>query len=82
MVGEKGQVTIPKRLRDDLGIEPGTTLEFAEESGRIVMRKAPGGGIRSLLGILPQTDVDALLSAMRGPAWSEEMDEGHRDKRR
>jgi antitoxin PrlF len=30
VVAERGQVTIPKRLRDRLGIRPGTVLEFQE----------------------------------------------------
>lgn len=43
IVSEKGQVTIPKRLRDRLGIRPGTRLEFEAEEGRLVARKADIG---------------------------------------
>ena len=38
-VSSKGQVTIPKELRERLGIQPGTVLEFAAERGRLVARK-------------------------------------------
>lgn len=39
-VSEKGQVTIPKALRDRLGIEPGEVLEFEEETGgRLIAHK-------------------------------------------
>ena len=38
-VAERGQVTIPKPLRDRLGIRPGTILEFQEEEGRLVVVK-------------------------------------------
>jgi len=38
-VAERGQVTIPKPLRDRLGIGPGTILEFREEEGRLVVVK-------------------------------------------
>lgn len=38
-VAERGQVTIPKPLRDRLGIRPGTILEFREEAGRLVAIK-------------------------------------------
>ncbi|RLD99959.1 MAG: hypothetical protein DRI92_01020 [Aquificota bacterium] len=38
-VAERGQVTIPKPLRDRLGIRPGTVLEFREEEGRLVAVK-------------------------------------------
>ena len=44
-VAERGQVTIPKRLRDRLGIRPGTVLEFAEEQGKLVVRTAAGVGV-------------------------------------
>jgi antitoxin PrlF len=38
-VAERGQVTIPKALRQRLGIRPGTVLEFSEEKGRLVATK-------------------------------------------
>jgi len=39
VVAERGQVTIPKALRDRLGIVPGTVLDFTEENGRLVATK-------------------------------------------
>jgi AbrB family looped-hinge helix DNA binding protein len=39
-VAERGQVTIPKVLRERLGIRPGTVLEFNEEQGKLVAVKA------------------------------------------
>ena len=39
-VAERGQVTIPKVLRDRLGIRPGTILEFKEDQGKLVAVKA------------------------------------------
>ncbi len=39
-VTSKGQVTIPKRVRDLLGIEPGSLVDFERaEDGRIVLVK-------------------------------------------
>jgi AbrB family looped-hinge helix DNA binding protein len=38
-VSEKGQVTIPKRLRERLDVRPGDQLDFIEEDGRLVARK-------------------------------------------
>ena len=35
-VAERGQVTIPKALRERLGIVPGTVLDFIEEQGRLI----------------------------------------------
>ncbi len=52
-VSEKGQVTIPKRLRDSLGIEPGDVLDFDEESGRLVaVKQVPPDAFEQLRGIL------------------------------
>ena len=39
-VAERGQVTIPKALRNRLGIQAGTMLEFSEEQGRLIAVKA------------------------------------------
>lgn len=39
IVAERGQVTIPKALRDQLGIGPGTVLEFTVENGRLIATK-------------------------------------------
>jgi AbrB family looped-hinge helix DNA binding protein len=39
VVGERGQITIPKVLRDRLGIRPGIELEVREEAGKIVLAK-------------------------------------------
>ncbi len=42
-VTSKGQVTIPKPVRDRLGIEPGDGVEFElTPDGRIVMTRAKG----------------------------------------
>lgn len=39
ILSEKGQVTIPKSLRDDLGLVPGSILDFTEDEGRLVVTK-------------------------------------------
>lgn len=67
-VSEKGQVTIPKALRDRLGIRPGQVLEFVEERGRLVATKAKAGDpVDEVYGIL-STDrtTDQLLVELRG----------------
>ncbi|HVB39905.1 MAG TPA: AbrB/MazE/SpoVT family DNA-binding domain-containing protein [Terriglobales bacterium] len=69
VVAEKGQVTIPKRLRDSLGLVPGAHLEFEERKGVLVVRKmVPDDGIGRLVGLLEPMDVDAEIVAARGPA--------------
>jgi len=50
-VTSKGQITIPKAIRDRLGLVEGDTLEFTvDEEGRIVAR--PGGSRPGVLGVL------------------------------
>lgn len=38
-VTTKGQVTIPKEIREELGIEPGDEIAFEEVDGRYEIRK-------------------------------------------
>ena len=42
-VTEKGQVTIPKHIRDAAGMLPGSEVSFALEAGRIVITKISSG---------------------------------------
>jgi antitoxin PrlF len=38
---KKGQVTIPKRVRDQLGLKPGDEVEFGlTDDGRVALKKA------------------------------------------
>ena len=66
-VTDRGQVTIPKRLRERLGIRPGGLLEFDEgEAGQLVVRKvsaeSPVDAAYGILGLDQSTDefVDGL----------------------
>jgi AbrB family looped-hinge helix DNA binding protein len=69
-VSEKGQVTIPKRLRDRLGIRPGEVLEFIEEDGRLVATKAmPQDSVDAVYGILDLgRPTEAVITRLRGRA--------------
>jgi len=50
----KGQVTIPKAIRDQLNLEPGVTLRFSvDPSGRIMVTPLTLG-MEDLIGILPK----------------------------
>jgi AbrB family looped-hinge helix DNA binding protein len=82
VVSEKGQVTIPKPLRDRLGLRAGTELDFVEEHGHLVGRRIVKSDVFSaLVGLLPPTDVDTALDEMRGPAWRSDLDGHDRDHR-
>ena len=45
-VTEKGQITIPKALRDELGIGAGTEVEFEASDDALVVRKVTRGPTR------------------------------------
>lgn len=66
-VSEKGQVTIPKVLRDRLGIRPGQVLDFDEDGGRLIARKVTDADpVDSLYGILDLPEgTDRFLATLR-----------------
>jgi AbrB family looped-hinge helix DNA binding protein len=70
-VSEKGQVTIPKAIRERLGLRPGTVIEFRAENGRLIGTKAIAEDVFRKWrgrGRLPGgLSVDAYLGRSRGP---------------
>jgi antitoxin PrlF len=47
-VTSKGQVTIPKPIRDRLGLEPGSQVEFVvDDRGEYVLQRADGRKVES-----------------------------------
>ena len=69
-ISEKGQVTIPKALRDRLAIRAGDTLEWSEEQGRLIAVKATNQDcVEAVYGILSlDGGTDELIKELRGPA--------------
>lgn len=69
-VSEKGQVTIPKTIRERLGIRPGQVLDFSAEGGRLVATKAvPEDPIEAVYGILRLgRSTDEVVRSLRGEA--------------
>jgi AbrB family looped-hinge helix DNA binding protein len=67
-VSEKGQVTIPKALRDRLGIRPGAILDMREEAGRLVATKqSTEDAVGRVYGILKvRRRTDRLMESLRG----------------
>lgn len=68
-VSEKGQVTIPKKLRDSLGIRPGAILEFAEDDGRLVATKTQAEDVvAAVSGLLEahRMTTDRFIENLRG----------------
>lgn len=80
-VTEKGQVTIPKAIRDAAGIRPGSSVSFTLEGGRIViapvgtnvrndrraeLRKAADRVRRSFAPEFRQMSTDEIMNFLRG----------------
>jgi len=73
-IGERGQVTIPKGIRDRFGLTPATQIEFSVVQGSIVLRKAPRrlnlrkwkGRCKNSLADLGYTSVDRFIDDVRG----------------
>ena len=72
-VTEKGQVTIPKALRDELGMGAGSEVAFEQADDTIVIRKVDGGfsrGRRMVDRLRGRGDVamttDEIMALTRG----------------
>lgn len=62
-VGRKGQVVIPKELRDELGIEPGDEVSFWRHDDHLAVR--PARHRRPLRGRFEGTPLTDALTAER-----------------
>ncbi len=59
-VGAKGQVVIPKELRDELGIEPGDEVSFWRHDDHVAVRPAGRAALRGRFRGQPLTaDLEA-----------------------
>lgn len=58
-IGPKGQVVIPKDIRDRLGIAPGTEVVFSEVPEGVLVR--PATGLADLRGALSHLDLQSAL---------------------
>ncbi|HSM22978.1 MAG TPA: AbrB/MazE/SpoVT family DNA-binding domain-containing protein [Rubrivivax sp.] len=70
-VAERGQITLPKAVRDALGLTKGTKLKVELEGGRIVLCKDVGDAISRLRGRvkLPAgVTTDDIMRELRGRA--------------
>lgn len=70
-VTAKGQVTIPRHLREKAGFLPGAQVEFQEENGRLYIRKVAGPGAALVEQMRGRGTVgmttDDILDLTRGP---------------
>jgi AbrB family looped-hinge helix DNA binding protein len=65
----KGQITIPKEVRERLGIEAGDRLEFVEQERGVYKVVAATKDVRHLKGLVPKprrpVSVEEMKAAIR-----------------
>lgn len=71
-VGPKGQVVIPKELRDEFGIEPGDEVSFWHHEDHVALR--PSGRQRPLRGRFRDTDLVSELEHERALDQTRELE--------
>jgi antitoxin PrlF len=71
-ITSKGQVTIPKSVRDALDLHEGDELLFRVERSRALLAKTPD--FLSLAGSVP------VPAAKRGTPWDEVLRRTHRER--
>lgn len=70
-VAERGQITLPKAVRDALGLTKGTKLKIEVEGGRIILRKDVSDALSRLRGKYKLdgfANTDEAMRAIRGRA--------------
>jgi antitoxin PrlF len=70
-VAERGQITLPKAVRDALGLVKGSKLKVEVEGSRIVMRKDLDDAISRVRGSIPLppgVSTDDIMRELRGRA--------------
>jgi AbrB family looped-hinge helix DNA binding protein len=90
-ITSKGQVTIPKALRDEYGLWPGTEVEFVVEGGQVKVRKLEGGRtrgeeivahLRRASGGDIEMSTEEIMRLTRGEGWGAGgLEEGDGDPR-
>ena len=80
-VAERGQITLPKAVRDALGLIKGSKLKVELEGGRIVLRKDVDDAISRVRGrfkLPPGVTTDDIMRELRGRAPGDPLPEWDR----
>ena len=78
-VAERGQITLPKPVRDALGLTKGTVLKVELDGGRIILRKSVDDAVSRVRGRFRLdgfASTDEALRALRGHGADENASEG------
>ena len=77
IVAERGQITLPKAVRDSLGLTKGMVLKVELDGGRIVLRKDVSDALSRVRGRFPMPDgvtTDDIMRELRGRAPGDPID--------
>jgi AbrB family looped-hinge helix DNA binding protein len=69
IIGERGQVTIPKHIRERFGLLPNVEVEFVAEDAGVFIRKKTLhiSPVENVYGILQKNEqTDAYIELIRG----------------
>ncbi len=64
-ITSKGQVTIPKDIRDHLGLHPGSTVVFDEQGRRVIMQPKIRDPWRALAELRNELEAEGKLIARK-----------------
>jgi len=79
-ITSKGQVTIPKEIREQFGLLPGTEVEFVQKGQEIQVRKLAGGRsrgdeivehLRKAGGGAYKLTTEEIMRLTRGEDWGQ-----------
>ncbi len=78
IVAERGQITLPKAVRDALGLRKGTQLKVELDGSRIVLKKSVDDAVSRARGRFKLAgfgSTDEALRAIRGRAPGDPLDQ-------
>ncbi len=70
-ITSKGQITIPKPVRERLKVKPGDRVEFVEMENSVFQLVASTRDVRSLKGIVSKPKRAVSIKAMKKPSSPE-----------
>jgi AbrB family looped-hinge helix DNA binding protein len=76
-VAERGQITLPKAVRDALGLTKGMVLKVELDGSRIVLRKDVKDALSRVRGRFPMPEgvtTDDIMRELRGRAPGDPID--------
>jgi AbrB family looped-hinge helix DNA binding protein len=80
-ISSKGQITVPAKIREKLGLLPGTEVEFLLQENGVFLRKGTRDvhPVDRAFGLVElSAPVDELLAEMRGAAPEKKDERGKR----